>query len=232
MGGATARAGWTGVTRLAAPALLTAVLIAMGGETLVAQEPGSGAEAGASGDPVPGPATAADGNRVVVPEAGYALTFPEGWDVFADVDSTIVERPEGRRVRLTLLADGPLDPDEGLAVGCHVSHYLSAGASLEATVADDVAGILEAGDQLLRAPQTTLLALPAGTAMRVEYAVAYPAFTKHYAAYTFADGTFFHRLFCSGPAAPEDAWLSIAETWEYLAADGAGAADGLPPPLP
>lgn len=160
-------------------------------------------------------ATSVPGVRYVA-DAGYALTFPADWWVDPDVDETVVDRPGGTRVHISLMAEGPASEDSWTHEGCHMSHRLSEGMSLASMVAELAAAATVHEDVVTQPAEIVMLDLPAGPAARLEYTLSYPRFTSATTAYLLTDGTLLHVLHCSGPERPSDSWSSIAESLEFL----------------
>ena len=66
---------------------------------------------------------------------------------------------------------------------------------------------------------STAVLLAAGDAIRIDLEVPEEEFSN--ATYMLSDGTTFYSLGCTASNPPEDRWLSIAETFEFLAPDEA-----------
>jgi hypothetical protein len=180
------------------------------------------------------------GGRIEVPAAGYALTVPEDWvalypsaedaaaitDALRSIDpelATTLEAALTSGVGFSFLAFGGTD-ETGFRDNCNVIDYPTEGASLGMAVAADIAAMGDMGEALVGEPVTESIDLPAGESARVEYALEYPGVQAVFSAYYFTDGTVFHLLTCTGTERPDDSWLSIAESFEFLAAGE--------PPLP
>ena len=173
------------------------------------------------------------GGRVEVPEMGYALTAPDEWitihptadDADAIIDSLSAIDPDlaatteqalAGGVNFSLLTFGEVDADSTFRENCNVLDYPAADAPLEDILAAEAAAFVEMGDRLASGPETTILELAAGEVGRIDYGLQYPTLESIHAAYYYSDGTTSHLLTCTGLERPEDDWLSIAETFEFL----------------
>jgi hypothetical protein len=176
------------------------------------------------------------GGPVEVPEAGYALTAPEGWvtvhpsaedvsaiaDALADIDPDLaatVETALAGEVSFSFSAFGAFDVDSGFRQNCNVIDYPTDGVSLDLAVATDAAAVIAMGDQVVSGPETTMLELPAGESARLDYGLRFPALETVHSAYYFTDSSTFHLLTCTDLVRADDDWLSIAETFEFLSAE-------------
>ena len=174
------------------------------------------------------------GGRVEVPEAGYALTLPDGWaylrPAIEDAESlaAIIEaelQDPDLAARLVVLAT-EMRPDDimllGMAPGygnCFIRSTPSNGLALDGLVAADLPEPLAEGDLIRREPTVTYLALPAGAAARIDVSEdvgGAPSDHVETSEYVITDGITQWRLTCSGLVQPDDDWLSIAETIEFL----------------
>ncbi len=173
------------------------------------------------------------GGRVEVAEVGYALTFPEDWvyvypsatDVSEVMDlaseavpalATTIEAALQQGLGLSLMAFGDVDQDRGFAENCNVLDAPAGGVPLSLAVAAETAAYARLGDQLASGPDVTMLELPAGEAARIDYGLRFPGYETLHAAYFFSDGSVFFVLTCTDLERPDDDWLSIAETFEFL----------------
>lgn len=183
------------------------------------------------------------GGRVEVPSAGYAITVPEDWvaihptgedaaaiaDALRGIDpelATTLETALAGDVGFSFLAFGAADEETGFRDNCNVIDYPAGGTSLGLVLAADVAALGSMGDALAGEPVTTTLQLPAGESARLDYALEYPTVQAVFSAYYFTDGSMFHLLTCTGTVRPDDAWLSIAETFEFLTLEEPSPSDG------
>ena len=141
---------------------------------------------------------------------GYAATFPEGWVVESQPSGEArVVSPDGNTACLPTgeLADGPIDDP--------------------AAVLDRVAAIFPNFSDDGPAPviETSEIELPAGRAIRfvLDQALVPNPVEEGYARYNtyYILVNDFGLLFflCWGPERPDDDWLSIAETIEFLPAE-------------
>jgi hypothetical protein len=200
-----------------------ASLLGIGGSgALLAQEPAS--------EPV------GFGGRIEVPEVGYAITAPDGWvsirpsaedvdsitDALQDIDADLaatVEEALAAGVGFSLLTFGPYDEASGFRENCNVTDLPSDGTPVDVAVASDAAVVAEMGDQVSSGPETALLDLPAGKVGRLDFGMSFPGFETMQAVYYFTDGSTYMLLTCTHVERPEDDWLSIAETFEFLPAE-------------
>ena len=80
----------------------------------------------------------------------------------------------------------------------------------------EVEGMQEMTELLAAGPEVTSLELPAGAVSRLEVSLRYEQGTLLSTSYVFSDDTTFHTLTCTDLTRPDDHWLSIAETFEFL----------------
>lgn len=174
------------------------------------------------------------GGRVEMPEHGFAVTVPEGWLAFG---------PEDLEEQVEVAADWlhPNSPDERRDIFERFSRALartsfqlalieqSSASTCSLVVYDDTPITAEAMAEglemrLSEDERVTVVApshvidVPAGPGRSLEFDWAQadgPGITQ--VAYHLAghEGTFFF-LVCGGDERPDDAWLSIAETFEWL----------------
>lgn len=189
------------------------------------------------------------GGRIEVPAAGYALTVPEDWvamypsaedataitDALREVDpdlATTLETALAEGVGFSFLAFGVADEETGFRDNCNVIDYPTDGATLGLALATDVTALESMGEALVGDPVASNLALPAGESARLDYALEYPGVQAVFSAYYFIDGELFHLLTCTGGERPEDGWLSIAETFEFLPVEASMPAEEAESPTP
>jgi hypothetical protein len=184
----------------------------------------------------PAPEAIGQGGRVEVPDAGYALTFPEDWvyvfpssedreTIFAEAGAlapelgAAIEAALAQGVGFSLLAFGDVDTELGFAENCNVIDVPNPGVSLDVIMAAEVAAASsQFGELLASGPELTDLELPAGDSARLEYGLQFPTYATLHSTYYFVDDEQVHVLTCTGLERPEDGWLSIAETFEFLPA--------------
>ncbi len=174
------------------------------------------------------------GGRIEVPEEGYALTLPDGWAYLrpatenAEALGAFIEAELGDpdlAMRLVTLA-AAMRPDDIMLLGmvpghgnCYVGSSPSNGLALDSLVAADLPMPVALGDFTRSEPAVTYLTLPAGAAARIdvsEDAASAPSGHTETSEYVMTDGLNQWRLTCSGLERPDDDWLSIAETFEWL----------------
>jgi hypothetical protein len=166
--------------------------------------------------PAPSAAATAMPGRFVLPEGGYAVTFPEGWEVqvhrHLDYLFPVVDAREPR--------GGSASDDAGYCWVRFMSQCGDGGAKSCATIIDEAAARevawFESGTDV-PVPSTVeavALTLPAGYAVRVRTEHADPE--KDWAYYRMTDGLSLAVLGCAASSGPDDHWLSVAETFEFL----------------
>jgi hypothetical protein len=171
------------------------------------------------------------GGRVEVPEAGYALTFPDDWLVVrpmaADAErlvagvrevepelASVIEAGMARGMGLSLMAFGPVR-DDGWSSGCNI---LSAAATgpIDDIAQAELANFELAGDAIIGGPDLVSVALPNGDVWRIDYEMGYRGIERANSAYFFHDGASLHTLTCADWEQPADDWRPIAQTFEFL----------------
>lgn len=159
------------------------------------------------------------GGRFVLPEGGYALSFPEGWDVQVHR----LDFPPDFGLLPVVRAEAPLErstpPTEVAFCEVKVAGPCDGSCStlIDESTAREVAWWESGTEQ--EVPSTLAseaLTLPAGYAVRVD--VEYPDWNR--SIYRLTDGRVAATLLCIAPRGPHDRWLSIAETFEFLPAEG------------
>ena len=154
--------------------------------------------------------------RIERPGDGFAVVFPVGWEV-TDLPAVFSQGPEaeeegGRgRVRFVLMADDPYtDAICALIDFTEVATASPPWASVDAAVAARRAELTE--EPGVGAPATTFIDLPAGRAGRLDVTRGSQDSSRWY----FSDGAAWFSLSCTSSEPPDDRWLSIAETFEFL----------------
>jgi hypothetical protein len=158
--------------------------------------------------------------RIEHPEAGLALTLPYGWQI-EDAEGLELEDwydseayDDVREHHAAKLAGGLLLktraflPDEPTYQSCDLWEYTSEEAQRHVMDADRAMGAL--------AVETEILDLPAGRAVVIDTAYRDG---RHYRDYVVTDGERWGALICGSRSPPDDRWLSIAETIEFLPAE-------------
>jgi len=173
--------------------LLAGLLVLVLGSGVVAQE----------ASPSPGTGV----QRVEVPEAGVALTVPDDWDV----DTPMQEMFLG--VVQVLVATRP---GSG---GCWIGLAPNFNAMGLRDFADVVMLVFKLNSNYEVAEEMADVSLPAGAALRAYMVQHFPEGDLHQAPYILAAPKDFAFLNCIGYARPDDDWLSIAETFEFLPTD-------------
>jgi hypothetical protein len=215
---------------LAITVLVTSILGAAGVAVVSAQEPS--------------PEAVGIGGRVEVAEAGFAVTLPDGWlwattsssdsaELSTLVDAADPERGPSLSAVLTELAAydsvpdlyvlAPVGPDRPIvAESCAATVRLVSGDSLEERMAVNEAGVSNKPEASVTG--THIVDLPAGEAGRLDYVEPMEftdmgVVTIHGSMYFLTGETWEYGLTCLAAAAPDDRWLSIAETFEFLPAE-------------
>ena len=174
------------------------------------------------------------GGRIELPEHGFAWTLPEGWiglDPSADIDAQIDAALAGSDA-----TDGPArailrrELDQARAGGAQlVARDLEASwctlLVLPSTLGLDeveaeVIPVLTGNDRMAGVVGPDRLELPAGPASVVSWSS--PPDTESglswsVTGYLFVDGSRLGYLSCGAPEAPPDRWLSVAETFQFIA---------------
>ena len=173
------------------------------------------------------------GGRVEVPEAGYAITFPDDWthvrpsggDIDAIVDgltavapdiAAVVEQGLAGGLAFSLMAFAPASPGNDVLENCNVNGGPSGGMSLDFIVAQNVAGLATLGDIFTTGPDTAIVEMPAGDAGRIDIGWSLEGQPLEVSVYLYTDGETFQTLTCTGAERPPDDWSSIAETFVFL----------------
>ena len=178
----------------------------------------------------PSPDPVGLGGRVEVPGSGFALTFPEDWvwvrHPVPDVDAAIESlagvmdpaEADGYRDLLALVEEAaPVVGTLGFGRDtCFVQVWewdLSSGDLAARMVAR-----FQAEDAYTGVTSTEVMT-GAGETIRIDYRYSSPDASTEQAQYVFAHGPtgLVHVLLCAADDPPEDRWLSIAETFEFLA---------------
>jgi len=194
-------------------ALVAACMVALGSSPLSAAD-------------VPDPVGV--GGRVVVPEAGYAITFPDAWVWVRQSDVEIGELlvrisdlagadfAEAMREGLPLMGHPgasiiampyPFDEDAGQL--CRLGS--TPGTPPGPVAAAVVSGLEEHGTVEPGTVAVTEMALPAGKATRFDYGEE-----MDHAYYVLVNEDLYF-VYCTAWIPPDDRWVSIAETFEFLA---------------
>lgn len=142
--------------------------------------------------------------RMVLPEARMAVTMPAGWEVRTGHGGAIIET-----------AMQATEPEATDACGIQVFRF-------DGATTRDVAEFLGGSYWDLKRFETSEVQLPsAGGAMRLESPGGERALAGTLVAYIFDAGDRYAWLWCgsSVEAPPDDLWLSIADTIEFLPAE-------------
>jgi hypothetical protein len=185
--------------------------------------------------PSPTPDIVGIGGRLALPESGFALTYPDDW-VWVRYSSEDFDTVMAQLADLTspeFVAEhedgfSKVDPDMPLlgggldqGGGCGVVVLQPTGLTLDAAAADLIARMEAQPDTFPAGATVTDVALPAGQAKRIdgrqvaEGLHAPTDFSLHLA----TDGSRFYLIRCAAVDPPDDAWLSVAETFEFLPAE-------------
>jgi hypothetical protein len=184
----------------------------------------------ASGSDSPSPLLA--GGHVERRADGFAVVFPEEWDVtdlpaaFSDEQPEVVDEHGSRgRVRTLLLADDP-DSDTGCALidFTDVAKASPPWTSVDDAVSSRRTALAEEPDA--GAPATTFIDLPAGRAGRLDVTLGGQDTSRYY----ISDGAAWFSLSCASSEPPDDRWLSIAETFSFLPVEPSGVVAQSPSP--
>jgi hypothetical protein len=171
----------------------------------------SGASASVAQSPSPSPTSAH--HRVEVSDAGFALTFPGDWEIHFDSSSlasgsgaVVTGRSPGSDVTCEVYL---YDTCSGEPFGDCAAVLDEFAARMVATYEsyEDFAGAIE------QAP----VASAAEYAVRID--IEWTADAAFGTSYVLTDGSVHDAVLCRGSERPDDRWLSIAETVEFLPAD-------------
>ena len=161
------------------------------------------------------------GGRVERPEDGFAVTFPDGWtveEVAPSTDEWFDGADEAQALETVILWAS----DDGSDAECMVVDYASLASADPPWPSVDVATTWYldrmADDPGYREPARTYETLPSG---RTGHITATDSDGWSGDAYYFRDaqGDAWMHLACWSPERPDDHWLSIAETFEFLPAE-------------
>ena len=172
-------------------------------------------------EPIAEPQPIAGDQQVELPEAGVALTLPEGWTYEISMDSRDYqlspEDDDGSAVTSTSFLTA--FPARGIGA-CSVSMYEGMPMSVERHA--EVTGERLSGLEPSMTPVVTAVDLPVGEAGRVDYQLV--ALEHPGVAYVFDLDGMRYQLDCWSEDPPPDGWLSVAQTIAPL--------DGAPPVEP
>jgi hypothetical protein len=154
--------------------------------------------------------------RVEVPEHGFAVTFPDDWDVNPLGAPDYGEADPALGPSSVLYAwDGPSDDDEATRCDMWVDASTRPSVTLAAYAEQRIRGFERNRDITgTYAPVT----LPAGRGMRTTLAYDYE-FVLGHTEYILAKDGVFYTFACIGEDPPDDRWRSIAQTIEFLPAE-------------
>ena len=154
--------------------------------------------------------------RVEVPEAGFAVAFPVDWEVSIDTsgltgDGGSFAVVSGREAASDVTCEVYLyGPCTGTPFGDCAAALDEVAARMVAFFADD--------ESSSRTDESTAMELAAGYAVRVDTEwIGERVFGSWY---LLTDGKVHDALLCRGSERPEDRWLSIAESFEFLGEGG------------
>jgi hypothetical protein len=188
----------------------------------------------AGGQPVtaqsPPPDPVGFGGRVEVPQAGFALTFPEDWvwmrHPLPDVDAAVealagVMEPaeaDGYRDLLAMVSEAaPVVGTLGFGRDTCWVQVREWGQSLS-----DLAAMMQEwyeAEEGYTGVTSTGVTTRAGETIRIDYRFSNEDASTEQTQYLYAqgpEGLVVHTLTCAAEDPPEDRWLSIAETFEFL----------------
>jgi hypothetical protein len=169
--------------------------------------------------PVPRPTQSADPpGRFVLPIGGYAVTFPDGWDVHV-LPATGSEIPVVRAE--APLGAGASETGSGASEAgfCEVKAATPPGgvptSLIDETAAREVAWFESGTDVPVPVlVESAVIPLAAGYAVRVRTATDDPPSDR--SIYHLTDGRILASLLCIAHHGPEDQWLSVAESISFL----------------
>ena len=180
--------------------------------------------------PAPTPRAPGQGGRVEVPEAGFALTFPEGWTIFEpgtdDFERALARADLCRQVSeqdTVMVAEArPSGQAGGLPVEwCTVDTMIFPFAPLDAWIKwkedasledIDILPLLFVGGEDADRLGITYLEVPAGQAARMDVSDE----ATYVSIYLLTNGNTFYWISCAGDDPPADRWLTVVESFEFL----------------
>ena len=171
------------------------------------------------------------GGRVLLSNAGYALTLPQDWlyirpnqaDVDVILDEVAAVVPEyGPTVEaalagglgVSLVAFG--DRTEGLPESCNILDRAADGRSVDAIAQEEVAKLGALADIVASGPDLTFIELLAGRVARIDVGLRLPEIDAESTSYILVDEERIHTMTCTDDARPADAWDSIVGTFELV----------------
>jgi len=208
---------WAPMGRARRLVLAVTVIVGVVIALLIVAQPTAGAADGTVG-PATTPESVAPpsfGQRVEVPEAGFAVTFPVDWEVSIDTSdlpgeggnfAVVSGREAASDVTCEVYVYGP----------CTGSPFGDCAAALDEVAARKLA-YFDGDESSSRTDESTAMDLPAGYTVRVDTEWIDEGLFG--SSYLLTDGKVFDSLLCSGSERPDDDWLSIAETFEFLPAE-------------
>ena len=178
------------------------------------------------------------GGRVAMPEYGFAVTVPDGWvafDLEGDVESQAwllaAALDLGDPIDVVGLVTEEFSGIAGAQLGLLEDSWVSAcgfgvfsGPEMElSALADLLSSSLSADDSVANLERPRAIGLSAGQGFLIAASFAgpdQPGDTRPVVLYVVerAAGSFL-MITCAGHERPEDDWLSIAETFEFLPAE-------------
>ena len=164
------------------------------------------------------------GQRVEIPEAGMALTIPAGWGFQVEMRPTdwAAGAPVAATIWQVLDSWSPAGDPEAATESCSIGLLQMSEQSVGSMMFDGVIGDPgPVADQ--SAPgwthSTTEVLLPVGPVTRNDEVGQEPDGVWYSTVYNLVAPDGMVWLNCSGPVRPDDHWLSIAETFEFLPAE-------------
>ena len=174
---------------------------------------GVGAGSATAEEPLPSPETT--GQRVEVPEAGYAVTLPEAWTLETREVVERTDSPEGPTEETRSIQSYAVAPD-GSASCLLVEDRLEESLDDPSAALDETAAYHRSRYEPVLVEMSSV-ELPLGRAVRFVVDFADWGDEAVGAVYLLSDGVDLFVLSCVAPEPPEgDWWLSIAETFEFL----------------
>ncbi|MEA2026469.1 MAG: hypothetical protein U9O18_07240, partial [Chloroflexota bacterium] len=166
---------------------------------------------------------ATNAGRVDVPEAGITVTFPVDWTVdIVNESSSIPAVSDGTNTTLETWRVLDASAPDGRSERCGVDRYGTDELTADGFVGRFQSWIEDAwGDSV----EVSTVNLPSGDSVRVQVVVktsdasTFSPVAHHMDFYLFDGGDGAFVLSCYGEDPPDDDWLSIAETLEFLPAE-------------
>ena len=171
------------------------------------------------------------GGRVEIPEAGFAISLPDDWTyvrtqasdleslldhlnaVEPDLVSMVQSQLAASDYSFSLMAFAPVLPGS-FGDNLNVITAPTGGMSLDFITGVNLAQFNAMG----WTADVTMHDLPVGDVAEIDYEASFGEQDLEFALWIYVDGETQHNVTFTTPNRPDDSWLSIAETFEFLPA--------------